>query len=429
MQFLDCTRCGEYGYIKEDGLCPDCYNTVHNIDNNKHITGEVVLDTGTKEPIENAVVSVHSQLTCHGSFKTDKNGKFDEKVPSDSTHITINIRGCVSNKYPIYTGDTQDIQIDQNISVEFDAQNTVETEVDGDPVEIIFRGKNNTDLIYNIEQLQSLSKSPNGSNVIIEDIDAKDTRNWNGGRGFKPIEQYTGALFGNGKRIEGLCIDRPDDSHVGLIDENEGIVRDLQLHQSEITGGKLTGAVAGVNNGDMRFITVGGNISSDGANVGGVAGSNIDYDSRILGCEVYGEVTGAKRVGGLTGYNGGMVRSSFARNDVISDEIVGGLVGETSGRLNFTGIVRDSYCANYVVGNTDVGGIIGRSEDGLLSALYWNRDNQQLPSGVGSSKRTVNEVYGLRTNQMKGKQAQSQMSELRWGNPWVTSSEYPTIEK
>ncbi len=79
--------------------------------------------------------------------------------------------------------------------------------------------------ISSIEELQKIEKDPNyplnGSYELVQDIDASETKNWNGGKGFDPIgedyyDPFTGIFDGKGHKIRNLYINRPDEDNVGL---------------------------------------------------------------------------------------------------------------------------------------------------------------------------------------------------------------------
>jgi hypothetical protein len=87
-------------------------------------------------------------------------------------------------------------------------------------------GSGTTDVPYQIAtfvQFRLLSETTgdwNKSFILITDIDADDTKNWNSGSGFSPIGSYTtrftGAFNGDGYEIRNLYIDRPSTDYVGF---------------------------------------------------------------------------------------------------------------------------------------------------------------------------------------------------------------------
>jgi len=89
--------------------------------------------------------------------------------------------------------------------------------------------------------------------ILVSDIDATDTATWNGGAGFTPIgpsgtSKFIGGFDGMGHAISHLFIYRPDAS-VGLFGETNWQtrhIRNVGLADVDITGGYMTGGLAGV---------------------------------------------------------------------------------------------------------------------------------------------------------------------------------------
>ncbi|MBM2813994.1 MAG: hypothetical protein HW421_756 [Ignavibacteria bacterium] len=140
---------------------------------------------------------------------------------------------------------------------------------------------------------------------LMNDIDASETRNWDSGRGFKPVYLY-GVFDGQGCIIKNLYINRPDDSEVGLFGHLAGDygihgtkVRRLGIENCEIIGGHSTGALCGF------------------------AGLH----TRIDECYTTGIVKGKYVVGGLFGEINGGINNSFSTCNVISENYAGGLFG------------------------------------------------------------------------------------------------------
>src|SRR6056297_2324496 len=109
--------------------------------------------------------------------------------------------------------------------------------------------------IYNLNELQGVNTVLTEDYILMNDIDASDTVNWNSGEGFEPIgeskwnKQFQGTFDGNGYKISNLYINRPNDSHQGLfggIRSNSGFfVKNLGLENCNITGEERTGGIVG----------------------------------------------------------------------------------------------------------------------------------------------------------------------------------------
>jgi hypothetical protein len=123
---------------------------------------------------------------------------------------------------------------------------------------------------------------------LMVDIDASDTLNWNGGKGFEPLRLF-GKFDGNGHVIRNLYINRLSEDNVGLFSilGFGGEVRDLGIEDCWIVGADYVGGLVGSN--------------------GGIITSS--YST--------GAVSGGDDVGGLVGYNGGgSITSSYSTGAV-----------------------------------------------------------------------------------------------------------------
>lgn len=261
---------------------------------------------------------------------------------------------------------------------------------------------------------------------VTEDIDASATESWESGKGFPPIGseggKFGGYVFGNGKKIIGLKINRPGSAHVGLFGYADGAIFDnLRLESPEITGGGWTGGLVGyLNNGQVNGCSVGGSASIRGGDyvgaltgaaykgvftwcyavaqvngqnyVGGLIGMN-SGDAQLSGCYTMGSVTGsALYVGGLSGWSAGAVSACYSTAVVRGHDRVGGLIGQNSK------VVNASYAVGYVVGvDKYKGGLVGYGTI-TLSDSYWDRQTSGQQSSAGSQSS-----FGLTTAQMKSR--------------------------
>jgi hypothetical protein len=180
---------------------------------------------------------------------------------------------------------------------------------------------------------------------------------------------FTGVFDGNGHKISGLWINRPESDNIGLFGcIGGGIyelrVRDLTLELSDrgVTGKYDVGGLVGENYGGMiAGCTVRGNVFGY-ASVGMLAGYSM-Y-SIVNRCSASGSVTGEQNVGGLLGWNNGYVDEGSNANVTVRGLIwVGGLVGFNYGNISrsySTGAVtcekRDEYGSGRYVG-----GLVGSS--------------------------------------------------------------------
>ncbi len=222
---------------------------------------------------------------------------------------------------------------------------------------------------------------------LANDIDAKQSHEWRDGKGFSPIESFSGSLDGSGHSILSLLINPGQADHVGLFGRlSGGALQRLALVNVTVQGRDEVGALAGrvAANGSIKGSTVTGLIGGR-RRVGGVAGENHGLielshsESTVVGTTAvrwHGNT-----IGGLVGWNarGARIRSSHAKGSVSGTDLVGGLVGlneasiyhshaqsTVSGRYSVGGLasssygpISGSYSAGAVSGTGIVGGLVG----------------------------------------------------------------------
>ena len=69
-------------------------------------------------------------------------------------------------------------------------------------------------VLNTISEVESINS--NGNHVLGSNIDARETVDWNDGKGYDPIYPFYGTFDGLGHVVDGLCINRPDQSYNGL---------------------------------------------------------------------------------------------------------------------------------------------------------------------------------------------------------------------
>lgn len=205
---------------------------------------------------------------------------------------------------------------------------------------------------------------------LMNDIDASDTANWNGG--FTPIgsdqnHQFVASFDGNGKKIVGLTILRAETDYVGLFSilGPRGEVRDLALVGGTVTGDSFVGGLAGLNMGTVTNCSATGEVRGDYIMVGGLFGLN--YGS-VVKCYATGAVSGSSYAGGLIGICVGPVTECCATGAVTglwedSGEL-GGLVGKSEGAIT------DCYATGAVTGNGYIGGLVGHQSKASITNCY-----------------------------------------------------------
>ena len=220
-------------------------------------------------------------------------------------------------------------------------------------------------------QLQEIRYDTAAHYRLANNIDAKQSHEWRDGKGFAPIESFSGSLDGSGHSILSLLINPGQTDHVGLFGKlNGGALQRLSLVNVTVRGRDVVGALAGSveANGSIKGSTVTGLIGGR-ANVGGVAGLNHGLiklshsESTVVGTvdsQGHGHT-----IGGLVGMNaqGARIRSSHARGSVSGTNSVGGLVG------NSDASIYHSHAQSTVSGHQYVGGLVGLNQ-GFISGSY-----------------------------------------------------------
>jgi len=264
-------------------------------------------------------------------------------------------------------------------------------------------------------------------------IDPKSKEaNWSEGN-FKPIgtseKPFIGSFDGDGYAVEGLHIEgtvptsgsnRSATSNVGLFGYigAEGVVENLTIEDSQISGNQYVGGIAGYNKGTIADCVIDkdckitaannvggiagitllgvedctnkGTIEATAKNAGGIAGNAQGGGEIFVDCQNEGSIKGVENVGGIAGYvtatsddieikecaNTGKVESTSA--------YMGGIAGYIHGKSNNLTI---SDCQNKgdIVGTGVGGGIVG----------YGSGDVSEIINCYNEGKIEANNVGGI----------------------------------
>jgi hypothetical protein len=226
-------------------------------------------------------------------------------------------------------------------------------------------------LIYDVYGLQSIKGWLNDVFQLNNNINAFSTVNWNSGRGFDPIDVFSGVLDGNNQAINNLVINRPTEDYVGLFSRiSSAKIDNLGLININIVGKDYVGGLVGRSDGGF------------GAN------------SSITNSYSSGNVSGANYVGGLVGRSVGgflgnsVITDSYSTAGVIGNRYIGGFVGASS-NVPFFGasIITRSYSAGNINGSNDVGGFVGDSGSNSYSDDFWDYET----AGLSENQDTGND--------------------------------------
>lgn len=206
---------------------------------------------------------------------------------------------------------------------------------------------NSVDDLYQLSQDCSFDRWSQGRTVVLNaDIDLK-------GEAFTPIPIFGGTFDGNGYTIRGLSI-IVEGSNQGLFRylQEGAVIKNLNVEGAVTPGGEKSsiGGIVGYNNGVLENCSFSGYIKGRNT-VGGLVGWN-STSGMIINSSFKGLIYGESKVGGITGYNAGIVLRCS------NDSSVNTTVEEL--KLDFKDLtVEDINYSKIFYDSTDIGGIAG----------------------------------------------------------------------
>ncbi|SHE94614.1 The GLUG motif-containing protein, partial [Psychroflexus salarius] len=218
-------------------------------------------------------------------------------------------------------------------------------------------------LVTTPEELDAVRDLPDADYVLGADIDMS------GYNDFVPIPSqqtsFTGTFNGNGYTISNLSITTTEGSNTGLfshIDE-DAVVQNLNLNNITVDAvGENNGIIAGELSGTINQVSVNGHLVSVlGVSGGAVGDVNASGQIQNTHAAVLVEITKNNDnidVGGLVGFNEGLIENSSATGNVFAYRDVGGLVGENNG-----GSISLCFATGDVTSDgSNVGGLVGHND-------------------------------------------------------------------
>jgi hypothetical protein len=219
--------------------------------------------------------------------------------------------------------------------------------------------------ITNVNQLQEMNDELDAHYILMNDIDASETREWNVGdhdnnaatadvaMGFEPIgvydkedssKSFIGVLFGNNYRITNLFINRISMDYVGLFSSisNRSIIKGINIENAEVSGNNYVGILAGIIFYNRQF-------------------SKTIIDS----CNIHGNLTASNNfvgalAGKLYGFIGKLTIENIETNTRIhSNAASGGLIGFIESRDVDEAEIRNCKSTTSMICGSSSGGLIG----------------------------------------------------------------------
>ncbi|WP_178130912.1 MBG domain-containing protein [Reyranella sp. CPCC 100927] len=249
--------------------------------------------------------------------------------------------------------------------------------------------------ISTLNQLQLMAANPGASYALDRDIDARASSGSNAAgiytsAGFVPVgaiagSGFTGAFNGMDHMVDGLTINRPSASGLGLFGAvgYGGNVSNIGLTNVTVVGGTATGGIAGVNNGVLNRAYVTGTVTGTNS-VGGLVGMSTGV---IVYSYTDAAVRGTNDTGGLIGSNNGAVQYTYAIGSVNGSggASTGGLVGRNA---TGSGVVDHSYASGAVTGTAATGGLVGTNEATVINS-FWDMGTTGQSTSAGGTGLTT----------------------------------------
>lgn len=230
--------------------------------------------------------------------------------------------------------------------------------------------------IATFADLEKVRANPAGHFVQTADIDASVTAqsSYNSGRGWKPIEGFSGTYHGRGHRIAHLACLPGSGGSAALFSSlaEEGYLVGMGLTDVRMDG-YVAAALVDYCQGQVEDCYATGEVTA-GAYAGGLIG-HLFFAGSVSKCYASAKVAGEELAGGLIGIQyGASVTDSYSRGVVSSGGEWG--PGKAAGLICdvTAGDLLDCYATSSVVGGGQLGGLVATSELlGVRGGNYWLR--------------------------------------------------------
>ena len=248
------------------------------------------------------------------------------------------------------------------------------------------------------------------------------------GKGFITIgtteeNAFMGEFNGKRNSIISLTI-KSENGNQGLFCNNEGVIKNLNIINSKISGNYTVGSIVAINKGKIQdCLSQGVEITTQIGECGGICGKS---SGKIEGCVNKSNITGVGSIGGIVAVNidTGEVLSCYNIGDIYANQNssnVGGIVGVSDGNVencynlgkvygmienssggivgfNQTGIVNNCYNLGVIEGINQIGGIAGANNNEVNNSYNTAEVKSENGSGsfgaiVGRNIAKVNNCY------------------------------------
>ena len=221
--------------------------------------------------------------------------------------------------------------------------------------------------ITNCSELQNMSFDLSANYTLNNDINC-GVAPFNAGLGFRPVGNctgncfvgddefpFTGSLNGSGYEIQNLYINRGLNDTIGLFGTaNNSVISFVRLTNVNINGSSQVGGIVGWNNGLIINSSVTGTIRGVGL-IGGIVGNNYRNGHINHSFSSVTMIASGNSVGGLAGASSyAKIDNSYAIGSTQGLGSVGGFVG-----FFYYGEIDNSYSSGNVNGSSNIGGLVG----------------------------------------------------------------------
>ncbi|MGA1792950.1 MAG: GLUG motif-containing protein [Thermoplasmatota archaeon] len=261
----------------------------------------------------------------------------------------------------------------------------------GPPTRSYYGGGNGSDedpyQISNLTDLQNIENNLSAHFILMNDIDASETRFWDQG-GFQPIGSsdlpFTGSLYGAGHIIFNIWIDQRDAYEVGIFScLRSAEIRNLSIYKAEVKGKSTVGVLAGrAEDSRIENCSVSGRITNTTGSAGGLLGFCLGDGLYVSNCSSDIQIDASSadnmaNIGGLMGYKGSgkLENCEFTGGIVLNGsgysvfQSIGGLIGQNIGLvLNSTST--GTLEINVSVSASEIGGLIGSNSGEVINCQY-----------------------------------------------------------
>jgi len=223
--------------------------------------------------------------------------------------------------------------------------------------------------------------------ILVNDVNLAEYT----GTQFKIIGPFSGVFDGNNHKILNFTWSSTGRHNIGLFGYVSvgGQIKNLGMEIVDVNGvnGGVVGALVGDNHGTITGCYSTGNVAGQ-YDVGGLVGTN-HHGSTVTNCHSSSRVSGSY-VGGLIGFNIGVIANCYSTSSVLGTDYVGGLVG-----VNDAGEIANCYSIGSVSGRYETGGLVGGNTR-MITNCYSSGSvtgKDYVGGLVGRSNGTITKSY------------------------------------